>query len=105
MVTTLSCLEVNYPLWFLLCVIHRSIYISGEHNIICFLCLTFKLCRFSVSVRSGEEGYYPDLTLFCEKRIECLAPGSRALRKDKPAATAADFTTEEWEEINGEIKV
>uniref|UniRef100_A0A7M4E6C6 Sperm associated antigen 1 n=1 Tax=Crocodylus porosus TaxID=8502 RepID=A0A7M4E6C6_CROPO len=55
-------------------------------------------------LRSGEEGYYPDLTLFCEKRIECLAPGSRALRKDKPAATAADFTTEEWEEINGEIK-
>uniref|UniRef100_A0A8C0IP34 Sperm associated antigen 1 n=1 Tax=Chelonoidis abingdonii TaxID=106734 RepID=A0A8C0IP34_CHEAB len=55
-------------------------------------------------LRSGEEGYYPDLTLFCEKRIECLAPGSRALRKDKPPASASDFTTEEWERINDEMK-
>ncbi|XP_010212093.1 PREDICTED: sperm-associated antigen 1, partial [Tinamus guttatus] len=54
-------------------------------------------------LRSGEEGYYPDLTLFCEKRIERLQPGSRALRKDKPAATASDFTAEEWEKINGEL--
>ncbi|XP_065607771.1 sperm-associated antigen 1 [Cyrtonyx montezumae] len=54
-------------------------------------------------LRSGEEGCYPDLTLFCEKRIEHLAPGSRVLRKDKPAATAADFTAEEWETINGEL--
>uniref|UniRef100_A0A8B9D720 Sperm associated antigen 1 n=1 Tax=Anser cygnoides TaxID=8845 RepID=A0A8B9D720_ANSCY len=56
-------------------------------------------------LRSGEEGCYPDLTLFCEKRIEHLDPGSRALRKDKPAATASDFTAEEWETINGELMV
>ncbi|XP_075776391.1 sperm-associated antigen 1 isoform X1 [Pelodiscus sinensis] len=55
-------------------------------------------------LRSGEEGYYPDLTLFCEKRIECLAPGSRALRKDKPPASVSDFTAEEWEKINDEMK-
>ncbi|XP_061460272.1 sperm-associated antigen 1 isoform X2 [Rhineura floridana] len=55
-------------------------------------------------LRSGEEGFYPDLILFCEKRIESLAPNSRALRRDKPAATASDFTTEEWEKINNEIK-
>ncbi|XP_074842966.1 sperm-associated antigen 1 isoform X1 [Carettochelys insculpta] len=55
-------------------------------------------------LRSGEEGYYPDLTLFCEKRIECLAPGSRALRKDRPPASASDFTAEEWEKINDEMK-
>ncbi|KFV81865.1 Sperm-associated antigen 1, partial [Struthio camelus australis] len=54
-------------------------------------------------LRSGEEGCYPDLTLFCEKRIEHLHPASRALRKDKPAATASDFTAEEWETINGEL--
>ncbi|XP_068528461.1 sperm-associated antigen 1 isoform X2 [Anas acuta] len=54
-------------------------------------------------LRSGEEGCYPDLTLFCEKRIEHLDPGSRALRKDRPAATASDFTAEEWETINGEL--
>ncbi|XP_060099416.1 sperm-associated antigen 1 [Heteronotia binoei] len=55
-------------------------------------------------LRSGEEGCYPDLTLFCEKRIESLAPNSRALRKEKPAATASDFTAEEWEKINDEMK-
>ncbi|KAM4906416.1 sperm-associated antigen 1 [Sylvia borin] len=54
-------------------------------------------------LRSGEEGCYPELTLVCEKRIEHLDPRSRALRKDKPAATAADFTAEEWEAINSEL--
>ncbi|XP_054023439.1 sperm-associated antigen 1 [Dryobates pubescens] len=54
-------------------------------------------------LRSGEEGCYPELTLCCEKRIELLDPRSRALRKDKPAATASDFTAEEWETINGEL--
>ncbi|XP_066480177.1 sperm-associated antigen 1 [Tiliqua scincoides] len=55
-------------------------------------------------LRSGEEGMYPDLILFCEKRIESLAPNSRVLRRDKPAATASDFTAEEWEKINEEMK-
>uniref|UniRef100_A0A2K6FY71 Sperm-associated antigen 1 n=1 Tax=Propithecus coquereli TaxID=379532 RepID=A0A2K6FY71_PROCO len=55
-------------------------------------------------LRSGEEGYYPELTEFCEKRLQGLAPASRALRKDKPAATASSFTAEEWEKIDGDIK-
>ncbi|XP_045878153.1 sperm-associated antigen 1 isoform X1 [Meles meles] len=55
-------------------------------------------------LRSGEEGYYPELTEFCENRLKGLAPASRALRKDKPAATAASFTAEEWEKIDGDIK-
>ncbi|KAM4688913.1 sperm-associated antigen 1 [Discoglossus pictus] len=55
-------------------------------------------------LRSGEEGHYPDLIDFCEKRIESLAPQSRALRKDKPLATAADFSVEEWQHINNDIK-
>uniref|UniRef100_G1L0Q9 Uncharacterized protein n=1 Tax=Ailuropoda melanoleuca TaxID=9646 RepID=G1L0Q9_AILME len=55
-------------------------------------------------LRSGEEGYYPELTEFCEKRLKGLAPESRALRKDKPAATASSFTAEEWERIDGDIK-
>uniref|UniRef100_A0A8B9IXE6 Sperm-associated antigen 1 n=2 Tax=Amazona TaxID=12929 RepID=A0A8B9IXE6_9PSIT len=54
-------------------------------------------------LRSGEEGCYPELTLFCEKRIEHLDPRSRALRKEKSAATASDFTAEEWETITGEL--
>ncbi|KAF6101207.1 sperm associated antigen 1 [Phyllostomus discolor] len=55
-------------------------------------------------LRSGEEGYYPELTEFCEKRLKALAPQSRALRKDKPAATASSFTAGEWEKIDGDIK-
>ncbi|XP_033614836.1 sperm-associated antigen 1 [Fukomys damarensis] len=55
-------------------------------------------------LRSGEEGYYPELTEFCERRLQGLAPGSRALWRDKPAATASSFTTEEWEKIDGDIK-
>ncbi|XP_027573306.1 sperm-associated antigen 1 isoform X1 [Pipra filicauda] len=54
-------------------------------------------------LRSGEEGCYPELTFVCEKRIEHLDPKSRALRTDKPAATASDFTVEEWETINDEL--
>ncbi|XP_075444586.1 sperm-associated antigen 1 [Ascaphus truei] len=56
-------------------------------------------------LRSGEEGHYPDLTAFCEKQIESLAPHSRALRKDKPAATAANFSLEEWQHIDNDLKV
>ncbi|CAH2285670.1 sperm-associated antigen 1 isoform X1 [Pelobates cultripes] len=55
-------------------------------------------------LRSGEEGHYPDLTLFCEKRIENLSPQSRALRKDKPPATAADFSLEDWQQIDIDLK-
>ncbi|XP_037985141.1 sperm-associated antigen 1 isoform X2 [Motacilla alba alba] len=54
-------------------------------------------------LRSGEEGCYPELMSVCEKRIERLDPRSRALRKDKPAATASDFTAEEWQAINSEL--
>ncbi|XP_075069980.1 sperm-associated antigen 1 [Mixophyes fleayi] len=55
-------------------------------------------------LRSGEEGRYPDLTAFCEKRIESLSPHSRALRKDKPPATAADFSLEDWKQIDSDFK-
>ncbi|PIO23010.1 hypothetical protein AB205_0014250 [Aquarana catesbeiana] len=55
-------------------------------------------------LRSGEEGHYPDLTEFCEKRIEGLSPQSRALRKEKPPATAADFSSEDWNQIDNDFK-
>lgn len=55
-------------------------------------------------LRSGEEGHYPDLIEFCEKRIEGLSPQSRALRKEKPPATAADFSSEDWNQIDNDFK-
>ncbi|XP_018079357.1 sperm-associated antigen 1 isoform X1 [Xenopus laevis] len=55
-------------------------------------------------LRSGEEGHYPELTVFCEERLGNLAPQSRALRKDKPPATAADFSLEDWRNIDNDLK-
>ncbi|XP_068937089.1 sperm-associated antigen 1 [Petaurus breviceps papuanus] len=60
--------------------------------------------KILVVLRSGEEGFYPELTECCEKRIQSLCPESRVLRKEKPAATASSFTREEWEKIDGDIK-
>uniref|UniRef100_A0A8C6XHS2 Sperm associated antigen 1 n=1 Tax=Naja naja TaxID=35670 RepID=A0A8C6XHS2_NAJNA len=54
-------------------------------------------------LRSGEEGFFPQLILFCENRIESLAPNSRLLRKEKPVANASNFTTEEWKKINDDL--
>ncbi|XP_067888461.1 sperm-associated antigen 1-like isoform X2 [Heterodontus francisci] len=60
--------------------------------------------KILIVLRSGEEGFYPDLISFCEKKIEKLDPKSRALRKNNPPATAASFTKEEWEEITSDLK-
>ncbi|XP_070604225.1 sperm-associated antigen 1 [Erythrolamprus reginae] len=54
-------------------------------------------------LRSGEEGLFPELILFCENRIESLAPNSRVLRKEKPVANASNFSTEEWKKINDDL--
>ncbi|XP_030638965.1 sperm-associated antigen 1 [Chanos chanos] len=55
-------------------------------------------------LRSGEEGIFPHLIEYCEKHIRKLDPKSRALRKEKPPATAASFTKEEWSQITDELK-
>ncbi|KAM9100739.1 sperm-associated antigen 1 isoform X2 [Sarcophilus harrisii] len=60
--------------------------------------------KILVVLRSGEEGFYPELIECCEKRIQTLCPESRILRKEKPVATASSFTREEWEKIDGDIK-
>ncbi|XP_072426797.1 sperm-associated antigen 1-like [Chiloscyllium punctatum] len=57
-----------------------------------------------IVLRSGEEGFYPDLIRFCEKKIEKLNPKSRILRTNNPPATAASFTKEEWQEITSDLK-
>ncbi|XP_061410062.1 sperm-associated antigen 1 [Lethenteron reissneri] len=46
-------------------------------------------------LRSGEEGCFPHLTEFCERRLVALAPQSRALWVDRPAPTAASLPPEE----------
>ncbi|XP_059827650.1 sperm-associated antigen 1-like isoform X1 [Hypanus sabinus] len=60
--------------------------------------------KILIVLRSGDEGYYPDLTAFCEKRVQEMDPRSRALRKSNLPATAADFNKEEWQEITTDFK-
>ncbi|XP_038666023.1 sperm-associated antigen 1-like isoform X1 [Scyliorhinus canicula] len=60
--------------------------------------------KILIVLRSGEEGLYPDLISFCEKKIEKLDPKNRILRTNNPPATAASFTKEEWQEITSDIK-
>ncbi|XP_078396151.1 sperm-associated antigen 1-like [Cetorhinus maximus] len=60
--------------------------------------------KILIVLRSGEEGFYPDLISFCEKKIEKLDPKNRILQTNNPPATAASFTKEEWQEITGDMK-
>ncbi|KAJ8020458.1 Sperm-associated antigen 1 [Holothuria leucospilota] len=55
-------------------------------------------------LRSGKEGYYPDLIKHCENRIRQLNPQSKALRKDKAPATPHDLGQEEWKQVNTDMK-
>ncbi|XP_056617893.1 sperm-associated antigen 1 isoform X3 [Triplophysa dalaica] len=55
-------------------------------------------------LRSGQEGFYPHLIDFCERHMEKLDPKNRFLWKEKPAATAACFSSEEWSDITEELQ-
>ncbi|CAL1610501.1 unnamed protein product [Knipowitschia caucasica] len=57
------------------------------------------------ALRSGEEGVYPNLISFCEKRLELLDPKNRLLRTEKPVTTAASLSKEEWGEIVDDLKI
>ncbi|XP_077990089.1 sperm-associated antigen 1-like [Glandiceps talaboti] len=56
-------------------------------------------------LNSGDEGYYPDLIKYCEKRIEEIeGPGSKYLRKDKPLTTPRDLDKDEWSQLDSGFK-
>ncbi|XP_048590640.1 sperm-associated antigen 1 isoform X2 [Nematostella vectensis] len=55
-------------------------------------------------LRSGEEGTYPELIEFTEKRLEEVMPKSRALRKDLPAKSYRDLGKPEQEELVNDIE-
>uniref|UniRef100_A0A087XZH1 Sperm associated antigen 1 n=1 Tax=Poecilia formosa TaxID=48698 RepID=A0A087XZH1_POEFO len=55
-------------------------------------------------LRSGEEGIYPHLIKFCESHLEKLNPNSRALRKENPVATEANFSKDEWNQIVDDLR-
>ncbi|XP_058065786.1 sperm-associated antigen 1 [Anopheles bellator] len=54
-------------------------------------------------LRSGEEGYFPQLTTFAEERLRAVLPGSRVLRKEQPLATRHTLAEEEWDAISAQL--
>ncbi|XP_040169990.1 sperm-associated antigen 1 [Anopheles arabiensis] len=54
-------------------------------------------------LRSGEEGYFPQLTAFAEERLKSLRPESRLLRKEQPLATKHTLPEEQWREISNNL--
>uniref|UniRef100_A0A182UW00 TPR_REGION domain-containing protein n=1 Tax=Anopheles merus TaxID=30066 RepID=A0A182UW00_ANOME len=55
-------------------------------------------------LRSGEEGYFPQLTAFAEERLKSLRPESTLLRKEQPLATKHTLPEEQWREISNNLQ-
>lgn len=53
---------------------------------------------------SGEEGIYPDLIEFTEKRLEEVSPKSKSLRKEMPIKTYQDLSASEEQEITNDLE-
>lgn len=54
-------------------------------------------------LRSGEEGFYPDLTEATEKRLSQINPKSKLLRKAVRVADKKSLEKEELEDINNDL--
>lgn len=54
-------------------------------------------------LRSGEEGFYPDLTKKAEEKLAELNPNSKCLRTEEPLLTKYSISKEEWSVENGPI--
>ncbi|XP_055524806.1 sperm-associated antigen 1 [Wyeomyia smithii] len=55
-------------------------------------------------LRSGEEGYFPQLTSFAEQSLQTLNPNSKVLRKETPLGTKESVPTDSWQQINLDLK-
>jgi len=62
-----------------------------------------KLERIIKILRSGEEGYYPDLQKTAEERLQSLSPNNRHLRFPEPALNQHNFSNEEWNTIKTDV--
>ncbi|XP_058125778.1 sperm-associated antigen 1 [Anopheles ziemanni] len=54
-------------------------------------------------LRSGEEGYFPQLTAFAEERLRVLRPDSKLLRKEVPLATRHTMPEEQWNSLCSQL--
>uniref|UniRef100_A0A182NV72 Fatty acyl-CoA reductase C-terminal domain-containing protein n=1 Tax=Anopheles dirus TaxID=7168 RepID=A0A182NV72_9DIPT len=54
-------------------------------------------------LRSGEEGYFPQLTAFAEERLKSLRPDSKLLRKETPLATQHTLPEAQWNTLCSQL--
>lgn len=55
-------------------------------------------------LRSGEEGYFPDLTNFAVNRLKFVHPNSKVLRSEERALTKGSMNDKDWDFINDDMK-
>ncbi|XP_038104725.1 sperm-associated antigen 1 [Culex quinquefasciatus] len=57
-----------------------------------------ELERIVKVLRSGEEGFFPQLTEFAEQQLRQVKPGSKLFRRDTPLVTRDSVAGSRWEE-------
>lgn len=61
--------------------------------------------RMLLILRSGEEGYFPDLQRCTEQRLRVLNANSKLLREEEPVLRASALPKEEQDNVNEEMDV
>lgn len=61
--------------------------------------------RIVAILKSGEEGYYPDLANCAENRLQQLNPQSKVLRKEVPLLNKSDLAANEYSNIFNCVEV
>lgn len=64
-----------------------------------------EVARMLLILRSGEEGYFPDLQRCTEQRLRVLNPGSKLLREEEPVLHTSALPKDEQEKVNAEMSV
>ncbi|XP_019542500.3 sperm-associated antigen 1 [Aedes albopictus] len=54
-------------------------------------------------LRSGQEGHYPDLTVFAMRQLKSVKPDSKLFRQETPLVTRYSTTSEHWDRINQDL--
>ncbi|KAL1402850.1 hypothetical protein pipiens_005893 [Culex pipiens pipiens] len=63
-----------------------------------------ELERIVKVLRSGEEGFFPQLTEFAEQQLRRVKPGSKLFRRDTPLVTRDSVAGSKWEEHCAEME-
>lgn len=61
--------------------------------------------RIVTVLKSGEEGYYPDLTNCALTKLKRLNPNSKVLREEVPVLNKRSMSNTEWTHISSNVDV